>query len=341
MILEARQKAAVLLLAIGPDAAGEALRTMRKESVTDLVRALREMGEDAVPGEVVREILSEFRGDLQRERGSVRASQASMQQVLGVSLAPGPGRELLGRLEREERSLEPFAEFEALRPADLALALAPELPQVKALVLANVSSDLAGKALKHLDEGERVGVILRIARMEEVPVELALQVGRALGDRTRQASQAPKAPSAEAKTSPLRLAANVLGALDGTEEGLLLREALREADKDLADAIDQEAFALEDLVSLPDSAIQKLLSKVEGRTLALALKGCDQAVSGKLLGNLSKRARESVQEERELLGPQALSAVREAQDELLTALRDLVQSGQVSVQRGGDSQLVQ
>lgn len=340
MILEARQKAAVLLLAIGPDAAGEALRTMRKESVTDLVRALREMGESAIPGEVVREVLSEFRGDLQREQGSVRASQACMEQVLGVSFEPGRGQELLSRLEQEERSRDPFAEFEALRPVDLALALAPELPQVKALVLANVSSDLAGQALRHMDEEERVGVILRIARMEEVPVELALQVGRALGDRTRRESEA-KQPAAETKTSPLRLAANVLGALDGSAEGLALREALKAADKDLAEAIDQEAFALEDLVSLPDSAIQKLLSKVEGRTLALALKGCDEAVSGKLLGNLSKRARESVQEERELLGPQALSAVREAQDELLTALRDLVQSGQVTVQRGGDAQLVQ
>ncbi len=338
MILEARQKAAVLLLAIGPDAAGEALRTMRKESVTDLVRALREMGESAIPGEIVREVLSEFRGDL--ERGSVRGSQTCMERVLGVSFDPARGQELLGRLEQEERSRDPFAEFEALRPVDLALALAPELPQVKALVLANVSSELAGQALRHFDEEDRVGVILRIARMEEVPVELALQVGRALGDRTRRQHEAAQ-PTPDAKTSPLRLAANVLGALDGSEEGLKLREALKEADKDLAEAIDQEAFALEDLVSLQDSAIQKLLSKVEGRTLALALKGCDEAVSAKLLGNLSKRARESVQEERELLGPQALSAVREAQDELLSALRDLVQSGQVSVTRGGDAQLVQ
>lgn len=341
MILEARQKAAVLLLAIGPDAAGEALRTMRKESVTDLVRALREMGESAIPGEIVREVLSEFRGDLEREQGSVRGSQTCMEQVLGVSFDPARGQELLGRLEQEERSRDPFAEFEALRPVDLALALAPELPQVKALVLANISSDLAGQALRHFDEEDRVGVILRIARMEEVPVELALQVGRALGDRTRREHEAAQPTPEDTKTSPLRLAANVLGALDGSEEGLKLREALKEADKDLAEAIDQEAFALEDLVSLQDSAIQKLLSKVEGRTLALALKGCDEAVSAKLLGNLSKRARESVQEERELLGPQAISAVREAQDELMSALRDLVQSGQVTVTRGGDAQLVQ
>ncbi|MBL4850121.1 MAG: hypothetical protein JKY65_31730 [Planctomycetes bacterium] len=340
MILETRQKAAVLLLAVGPEAAGEALRSMRQDSVADLVRALQELGESAIPGSLVREVLREFRGDLERERGCVRASPASTQRVLSATLAPGPRRELVSRLEREERSLKLFAEFELLRPADLALALAPELTQVKALVLANVSTELAGQAIKHFDEEERVGVIMRIARMEEVPIELALQVGRVLGDRTRQASRNAN-PTAKGTTSPLRRAANVLGELDGSEEGRRLRQALRSADQALAEQIDEEAFALEDLVSLADSAVQRLLGRVEGKTLALALKGCDAAISEKLLGNLSRRARESVNEERELLGPQSLSAVKEAQSELLGALRELVQSGQVTIQRGSEAQLVQ
>ena len=50
--------------------------------------------------------------------------------------------------------------------------------------------------------------------------------------------------------------------------------------------------------------------------------------------------RETVLEAKELLGPQPLSAVQEAQQEILSVVRELVQSGQIEINRGKDGDLV-
>ena len=84
-----------------------------------------------------------------------------------------------------------------------------------------------------------------------------------------------------------------------------------------------------------------MLSQIEGKTLAMALKAASDATREKILGNLSKRARLMLEEEREALGPQPLSAVEEAQQEVVDIVRGMEERGEIHLSRGGDVQLVE
>ena len=117
-------------------------------------------------------------------------------------------------------------------------------------------------------------------------------------------------------------------------------ERIRLKDEGLAEAIEGKKLVIDDVVLLDDPGIQRVLSQVQSRTLALALKAADPEVEAKLLGNLSKRARATVAEEKELLGPQPLSEVQNAQQEVVDAMQELITSGEIELRRGKEAELV-
>ena len=95
-------------------------------------------------------------------------------------------------------------------------------------------------------------------------------------------------------------------------------------------------FSFEDIVALPDRAVQQVLRGVDTKDLALALKGAGDAIRDKLLGNLSSRAGETLREEIELLGRVRMSAVEEARNSVLRVVRELEQQGQIVLERSSD-----
>ncbi|MEZ6184842.1 MAG: FliG C-terminal domain-containing protein [Planctomycetota bacterium] len=342
--LSGRRKAAVLVLALGPEVAAKALSCMQPDAVTDLARAVAELERAPIAPEVVDTVLAEFHDMARRASAGVSANAGSLRRLLECSVGPDQRDELLDTLERERRYQSPFAEFCDLDAETLSEVLEGELTQVQALVLANVPPELATQVLSGRSQEEQVDLLSRMARLEDVPPELSLEVGAALGAAVRGRGPRPPRPSGEAgaDNGRTRAVASILLSLDGQNEeepGALL-EKLKERDPETAAALEEQSFVFEDLTLLDAKALQQVLSQVEGRILAMALKGADEAVAQALLGNLSKRAREGVLEEKELLGPQPLSAVQEAQQSMVAVIRDLVQSGQVKIRRGKEAQLV-
>ncbi|MCA8922128.1 MAG: hypothetical protein KDD82_09985 [Planctomycetes bacterium] len=342
--LNGRKKAAVLVLALGPEVAAKALSCMQPDAVTDLARAVAELERAPIAPEIVDAVLVEFRESLQRTCDGVAAGPGSLQRLLDCSVGPDQRVELLDTLERERRYQRPFADFATLDATSLGEVLDGELTQVQALVLANVPSELATEVLAMRPQAEQVDLLSRMARLEDVPPELSLEVGAVLGAAVRARAPRPQRPQAAegASTSRTRAVASILLSLEGQSEddpGTLL-ELLKERDPETAAAVEEQSFVFGDLTLLDSKALQQVLSQVEGRVLAMALKGADEEVTQALLSNLSKRAREGVLEEKELLGPQPLSAVQEAQQSMVGVIRDLVQSGQVKIRRGKEAQLV-
>ncbi|RMG09136.1 MAG: hypothetical protein D6731_20375 [Planctomycetota bacterium] len=340
MKLDGRTKAAVLVLALGPEAAADALRCMSPASLQHLAKAVSELERQPIPPEAVDAVLGEFRADLERRAQGVAGHQRALRDLLGTTLGPERGEALLQELERERRAENPFQDFAELEPGALAQVLEGELPQVQALVLANVPASTAAAVLAERPEDERLDLLLRLARTEDVSPELAVEVGAALGaGRAARRKGRGRGPDPSER---LRRAANVLNELESDEEGEgSLLERLREVDEGLAEKIEEQMFVFDDVAQLDARSLQKVLSQIEGRVLAMALKACDEVVAEKLLGNLSKRARQAVIEEKELLGPQPLAAVQEAQAEITSVVRSLIHSGQLTLQRGKEAQLVE
>ena len=155
----------------------------------------------------------------------------------------------------------------------------------------------------------------------------------------RRASSLLQPSSSSARVGGVQPLVDIINRADPATERTIL-ESLEQQDPALAEEIRSRLFVFDDIVTLEDKGVQLVLRQVDNAVLAVALKGVSTTVRDKVLGNVSERARENLEEEIDLLGPQRLSAVQEAQAAVVQIIRTLEQSGEIVLRRGGDDELV-
>ena len=88
-------------------------------------------------------------------------------------------------------------------------------------------------------------------------------------------------------------------------------------------------FVFDDLGKFADKDIQTVLKHVETSQWAMALKGANEPLKQKVLGNMSARAAELLQEEMEYLGAVRLSSVEQVQQDIVDMIRKLEDAGEI------------
>ena len=99
-------------------------------------------------------------------------------------------------------------------------------------------------------------------------------------------------------------------------------------------------FVFEDIVTLDDRSIQKVLREVDTKDLALALKTASEDVAGRIYRNMSKRAADMLKEDIEFMGPVRLRDIEEAQQKVVATIRRLEEAGEIIISRGGEDEVV-
>ena len=99
-------------------------------------------------------------------------------------------------------------------------------------------------------------------------------------------------------------------------------------------------FVFEDLNTLDDRGMQRVLKEVDSKDLSLALKGASEEVKGKFLKNMSKRAAQMLQDEMAFMGPVRIKDVEEAQQKIVNVVRGLEEAGELVLSRGGEDELI-
>ena len=110
--------------------------------------------------------------------------------------------------------------------------------------------------------------------------------------------------------------------------------------KDLSSEIKNLMFTFEDLISLDDRSIQKLLKEVDNKDLTMALKACSNELGNKLLSNISSRAAEMIREELEYMPPVRLREVEEVQQRIIEVVRRMEEEGQLTLGDSGGSDMM-
>jgi flagellar motor switch protein FliG len=128
---------------------------------------------------------------------------------------------------------------------------------------------------------------------------------------------------------------DILNRSDRAMERLIL-EGLERTNPELADEIRQRMFVFEDIAGLDDRSIQLVLRQVDGKELAVALKGVSNSVRDKIAKNMSERAAANLREEIDMLGPVRIKTVEEAQGNIVRVIRALEEAGQLVLSRGAD-----
>jgi flagellar motor switch protein FliG len=329
---EGIRKAAILLVQLGHEKAAEVLKHLREsevEAVSSEISRLESLAVDETDA-----VITEFH-QLATARANIAIggpdfARALLEQSLGRERAES----IMERLAASARKL-PFQFLHRADPRQLLSFIAGEHPQVIAVILAHMPSDRATMVLSGLDAERQADVAHRIAVMDRTSPEVLRALETALERRISSVLQ----PSDLSTVGGLEPLVDIINRSDRATERLIV-EALEERDPALAEEVKSRMFMFEDIVLLDDRDMQLVLRQVETAELAMALKGVSEEVRAKVTTNMSERASENLLEEVELLGAVLLRQVEEAQAGVIRRIRELEESGEITVRRGADEEYV-
>ncbi|MEA2449454.1 MAG: flagellar motor switch protein FliG [Thermoleophilaceae bacterium] len=327
-----RQKAAIMLVTLGPERAAQLFGHMRDDEIEALtleMAKLRNLNQD-VTDAVLEEAIETSSAMSYIGSGGFEYARDVLEKSLGEARAA----EIMGRLSAVIEA-RPFEFLRRTPPEQIVAFLRPEAPQTMALTIANLHTQLAAEVLAQLPPEKQSEVALRIATMNETSPDVIKEVEAVM--RQKLANVISQEYSAAGGVDSL---VDILNRADrGTERNVLDR--LAEADADLAEEIRMMLFVFEDIVKLDDRSVQILLKEVDQKDLALALRGVSEEVRDKVVGNMSQRAAEMLLEEIEYQPPQLRRVVEEAQGRIVVKVRQLEEAEAIVIGRGdGEDELV-
>lgn len=329
--LSARQKAAIMLMVIGPDLAGPILRNFPDDQIEALSLEVARL--DRVTPEQREGIINEFyelaiAQDFIAEGGIDNARSALMSAF---------GEDKAGEIMLRIVNAMHVTPFEFLKKADPAQVLSfiqDEHPQTIALILAYMPLGSAAAIIGRLPHDLRADVAARIASMDQTPPEVIRQVESVLEKKVSSIVDQEMAQAGGPKAL-----VDLLNRVDrGTER--LIMDSLAESNPELADKVRNMMFVFEDVVQLDDRAVQQILKEVDMKDLATALKGVNPEVQDKVYRNMSERAVAMLKEDMEFMGPVRLRVVEEAQQKIVSVIRRLEEAGEVVIGRDGEEEVL-
>lgn len=328
---EGLEKAALLLLTLGPDEAAEVLKHLGAREVQKLGMKMATLPPQSRAR--VEPLLAEL--DTHFDKGSpIHADEDQIRQMLTKALGDERAGHLLSRMLQgsDTAGIESLKWMDAATAADL---IKSEHPQIIATILVHLEYDQAGEILKHFNDRLRNDVVLRIATLDGVQPAALKELNDAL---TRMLAGAPTAK--KAAMGGVRHAAEILNFVGSAQETAVI-DNVREYDAELAQRILDEMFVFENLLDIDDRGIQTILREVQSDSLIVALKGAPPELREKVFKNMSSRAAEMLREDLEARGPVRLSEVEAEQKEILKIVRRLAEEGQLMIGgKGGDDGFV-
>lgn len=328
-----QQKAAVALIALGPEVSAHVLKGIPEselEKITIEIANLRD-----VPPEVEDKVMDEFYQIFMARQYISQGGVDIAKQILDKAVGGLKAREIMNRLESTIRTTG-FSLLKDIDPKQLTGFLQNEHPQTISLILTQLKPHHAAAILSELTPELQAEVALRIATMEKIAPEILREV-----EHTLEIHFAGSGSGGEMSSSGgAKAVAEILNLIDTTAEKNIL-QSLEAEDPNLAAEVKNMMFVFDDLVLLDDRSVQRLLKEVETKDLSLALKATSEDVKAKIFNNVSERVAVMIREEMEFMGPTRLSDVEAAQGRVVEIVRRLEEEGQIIVSgRGGKEDVI-
>ena len=326
--LEGAQRAAVFLLSLGEEAAAEVLRHMEPREVQDVGKAMTEL--TTISNEDLESVVGEFTEVIFSGNAVGTDPLGYVKKTLNQALGETKGNRMVNRILKGQDSKG----MDALKWMDadsVALILKHEHPQICAIVLSSLESDHAAEVLSQLPRDRLPDIMMRIASLETIHPAALQELDEIIQRKVIEA-----VPTPPSKVEGIKIAANILGYVDSTVEAEVL-DRIEEADEPMSSSIRDLLFVFDNLLTVTDRHMQRLLQEVGQDKLVIALKGASEAMRDKITSNMSSRASEMLLEDLELKGPVRLKEVEDIQKEILQIALNLAADGEIAIGgKGGD-----
>ncbi len=329
--LTGEQKAAALLITLGPDLAAKVYQHLKEETVEQItleIANLRKISPEEKDS-VLEEVINIATAQEYISQGGVEYAHEILEKALGANKA----MEIINRLQGSLQ-MTPFDYIKRTDPQQLLNFIQAEHPQTIALILAHLTPEHASTILGALPAEVQVDVATRIAILDRAAPDVVMEIERVLERRissifTQEFTAA----------GGVRALAELLNRADRSTEKAIM-EKLEESNPELAEEVKRLMFVFDDLINLDDRTIQQVLREVDAKDLALALKGAKEEVKNHILKNMSSRAKAMIQEDMDVMGPVRLKHAEEAQQKIVNVVRQLEEMGEIVVSRGGEEEVM-
>lgn len=326
------QKAAILFITLGPDAAAGIIKKLPESEIQKITYEIANI--TSVKSEQKEEILNEF---IQINRAKDFILEGGLEYartLLGKALGVQRAKEIMEKVTEATQQYRPFSIARKADANQLLNIISSEHPQTIALVLCYLQPDKAGQILSALPEDIQSEVAYRIASMNNTSPVVVREIEKVLDSKLSSMVKSDMTVLGGVQTL-----VDILNQVDRTTEKNIT-EGLEKENAELAEKIKESMFVFEDIITLDDVSIQRVLKEVETKELALALKGCSEEVSNAIFRNQSKRAAATLKEDMEFLGPVRLMDVEKAQQRIVSVIRRLDEAGEIVISRGGEDAII-
>jgi len=329
--LTGRQKAAILLITLGPEVSAQVFKNLREDEIEQLtleianVRKVDNLEKEKVLAEfhqiaVANEVIAQ---------GGITYAKEILEKALGASKAIDIINRLTATLQ-----VRPFDFARKADASQIYNFIQNEHSQTIALVLSYLDPEQAAMILSALPQDRQADVAKRIAMMDSTSPEVIAQVEQVLEQKL-----SATVSHDYTQAGGIEAIVKVLNGVDRSTERTIL-DSLEIQDPELAEEIKKRMFVFEDIATLDNRSIQRVIRDVDGADLQLALKVSSEEVKETIFRNMSKRMAETFKEEMEFMGPVRLRDVEEAQSRIVATIRRLEEAGEIIIARGGGDDII-
>ena len=318
------QKAAILLITLGPEKAAVVFKHLKEDEIEQLT--LEIANTRSVTPAQKEQVLNEF-------YEICLAQQYIAKDLLQKALGENKAQEVLGKLTASLQ-VRPFEFIRKTEASQILNFIQDEHPQTIALILSYLSPQQAASIISSLTPDKQTDVAKRIAMMDRTSPDVIKEVENILEQKL-----ASLVSQDYTIVGGVDSVVEVLNTVDrGTEKHIM--ENLEIEEPELADEIRKKMFVFEDILMLDDRSIQRVLREVENSELAVALKNANEEVQNVIFNNMSTRLVDMIKEDMEYMGPVRLKDVEEAQQKIVNIIRKLEDSAEIVISRGGGDEII-
>lgn len=325
------QKAAILLIALGPEHSSNIFKHLKEEEIEALT--LEIANTRSVSPSDKDEIINEFYQICLAQQYIVEGGIGYAKEVLEKSFGVEKAKTVIGKLTASLQ-VKPFEFVRKTDATQLLNFIQDEHPQTIALILAYLPAKQASDVVSALPTEKQADVAKRIAQMDRTSPDVIREVEKVL--ERKLSSLVNQDYTIVGGVDAI---VQILNSVDrGTEKHIM--ESLEIDEPELADEIRRKMFVFEDILSLDDKSIQRVLREIENNEIAVALKNANEEVQNVIFKNLSKRLAAMIKEDMDYMGPVRLKDVEEAQQRIVNVIRKLEDSGEIIIARGGGDEII-
>ena len=327
------KKAAILLLALGEDAAADVMKNLEEAEIQQVGYYMSRFT-DIAPEELDIVLEEFYRNSVMASEGvSINASPDFVKNALTKALGADRAKELSDNLSAGQDE----AGLEALRYAEpimISNYIRNEHPQTIALILSYLKNvEQSSTVLRELPESVQADVLYRMAVIESIPPGVVAEMNEVLTEEMKTAG------SMATSVGGVEPVAEILNSVDKATETRILA-SIEESNPDLAEQIRELMFTFEDMALIDVKQMQIVMKDVDQADMVLALKTASDAVRELIFGSMSSRAAEMVRDDLENLGPAKISDVEAAQQKIIKVVKKLEEDGSIVIAGAGGGDVV-